>query len=188
MKDSLTISPILISFVALCISIIVFWKTQRRARYEHNRQHFAEILSWHNQVIEVLMELKILSVEERPIRLAKLSALIESGRFYFPNLDRKDNFGAEKPWAYQGYRNVILDFLVFEYEIFSGRDIKNNLEYSDVFRRLFTSYVFKHLGTQQQTREIQKNTDIGKGKPMSLEDFLEKSPDELNSYFMAKMN
>lgn len=77
--------------------------------------------------------------------LAKLSSLIESGRFYFPNIDRKDGFGKQKPIAYQGYRNVILDFLVYEYQLFEKDDYVQYLKHAESLQRLFTSYVFQYL-------------------------------------------
>jgi hypothetical protein len=45
--------------------------------------------------------------------LSQLSSLIEIGRLYFPNIDKKDNFGKEKPKIYQGHRNLVFVFLVY---------------------------------------------------------------------------
>ena len=45
--------------------------------------------------------------------LSRLSALTEIGRFYFPNVIKGDYFGHDKPSAYQGYRDICLEFLVY---------------------------------------------------------------------------
>lgn len=50
--------------------------------------------------------------------LAELSALIETGTFYFPNIDQHDNFGAAKPLSYRGYKNVVWNFLVYQCQLF----------------------------------------------------------------------
>lgn len=97
---------------------------EQHKKYELTYQYYNDILIWHNQVVEVLTSLmrNQPSNELKKQLLSKLSALIESGRFYFPNIDRKDGFGKQKPIAYQGYRNVGLDFLVYEYQLFEKED------------------------------------------------------------------
>ncbi len=71
-------------------------------------------------IIEILIYLQLNNVDHdlKMKKLSKLSSLIEQGRFYFPNIDRGDGFGKDKPSAYQGYRNIVLDTLVYLYQIF----------------------------------------------------------------------
>lgn len=124
-SDWVAIISLLISIAALIYSFVSNTK-----KYELTYQYYNDILIWHNQVIEVLTSLRLNrpNANLKKQMLSKLSSLIESGRFYFPNIDRKDGFGNQKPIAYQGYRNVILDFLVYEYQLFQNEFLSKSPE------------------------------------------------------------
>ncbi len=153
-SDWIAVISLSISVIALIYSFISNTK-----KYELTYQYYNDILIWHNQVIEVLTSLKLNDTNDelKKQMLVKLSSLIESGRFYFPNIDRKDGFGKQKPIAYQGYRNVILDFLVYEYQLFEKDDYKQYLKHAEILQRFFTSYVFQYLEpSKQKKRKIHK--------------------------------
>lgn len=90
-------------------------------------QRDSDILRWTEQVIDSLSEADSFIAEQggapfdglafaRQRRLlSRLSALIDHGRMYFPN-QAPDKQGAEKPVAYQGFRQRILSVLVFAYD------------------------------------------------------------------------
>ncbi len=104
--------------------------------------------------------------------LAKLSAKIEVGRFYFPNVDRADGFGLHKPRAYQGYRNLVLDFLVFSYQLFERDDAVEHLGLAEKLQRYFTTYVFELLDPKNFLKETEKLTNRKFSKDHSIEDLL----------------
>lgn len=93
---------LVIAFVALLYSIIGNTK-----KYELTYQYYQDVVAWHSEVIKVITQLKVANQERaKRTHLAELPALIETGRFYFPNIDRHDNFGVNKPLAYRGYRKI----------------------------------------------------------------------------------
>lgn len=147
-------------------------------------------MQWHNQVVEILILLRLGSYtdEQKLNYLSKLSSLIENGRFYFPNVDKHDNFGKTKPAAYQGYRNVILDFLVYEYQLFERNDYKSYIKHAENLQRLFTSYVFQYLEPKKQRKQIERNTSINKGKNFTINEFLSKSPEFIYTLYPIDSN
>lgn len=176
LTDWISIISIVIAVVALLYSVLSNTK-----KYELTYQYYNDVLSWHNQVVESLTNLRLnyLDATQKTTYLSRLSSLIEYGRFYFPNIDRKDGFGKDKPMAYQGYRNVILDFLVYEYQIFEKTDCEKYLKHTEALQRLFTSYVFQYLEPQKHHKKIRKNTDISEKIQFTINEFLQKSPDSI---------
>ena len=176
-----------IAVISLLVSIISLLYTflSNTKKYELTYQYYNDILNWHNQVIEVLTSLRLIGNNkgEKIELLSKLSSLIENGRFYFPNIDKQDDFGSRKPIAYQGYRNVILDFLVYEYEIFEKEEYIEYLGHSESLQKLFTSYVFQYLEPKKQKKKINKNTYIKVGNEFTINEFLSKSPEVIYSLY-----
>lgn len=120
--------------------------------------------------------------------LCRLSSLIEQGKFYFPNINKHDGFGKEKPIAYQGYRNVILDFLVYEYQIFEKKDCENHLKHAEMLERLFTSYVFQYLEPHKHRKKIRKNTTISHQSELTINEFLKESPESIFALYPLDSN
>ncbi|WP_426702285.1 hypothetical protein ACPPVV_04545 [Rhodanobacter sp. Col0626] len=91
--------------------------------------------------------------------LACLSSLIEQGRFYFPNIVQ-NSYGASKPAAYRGYRNLALDFLVEFYNIVThaaqDESDRNSLT---TLQRYFTSIVFQVVRPKDRLEKIKQLTD-----------------------------
>lgn len=134
-----------VAFAALLYTVISNTK-----KYELTYQYYQDVVAWHSDVIEVITQLKAANGEnEKKTYLAELSALIETGRFYFPNIDEHDDFGINKPMAYRGYRNMVLDFLVYEYQLFDCEDSNKYVEHAESLQRLFTSYVFQYLAPKK---------------------------------------
>lgn len=179
-SDLIAIISILISVIALGYSF-----ASNTKKYELTYQYYNDVLTWHNQVIETLTSLRLNASDERLKKqlLSKISSLIESGRFYFPNIDKKDGFGKQKPIAYQGYRNTILDFLVYEYQLFERDDYMEYFEHAEALQRLFTSCVFEYLEPQKQKKKIYKNTNINPHREFTISEFLSKSPESIYSIF-----
>lgn len=78
LSDWISIVSIVVVLGALAYSIISNTK-----KYELTYQYYKYILQWHNQVVKILILLRLSAYaeEQKLDYLSKLSALIESGRF-----------------------------------------------------------------------------------------------------------
>ncbi|MCL2165083.1 MAG: hypothetical protein FWH55_12015 [Oscillospiraceae bacterium] len=120
--------------------------------------------------------------------LAKLSALVEVGRFYFPNkLEKHLSREAEKDSAYQGHRDVALDYLVFTYVICkSGEDIEH-VDHLRKLSRLFTSRVFDALNPREHNRRLKMSSFIrlSNADTITLADIFDKSAEAAEVYLAS---
>ena len=132
------------SAIIAVIALIYSWRSNTK-KYELTEQYRNNALEWYSNTINILIELKTkvecLNNDERFKLLSMLSSQIELGRFFFPNIDKKDSFGENKPLAYQGYRHIALEFLVFSYNLFMREDAKKHLLHAEELQRHFTSYI-----------------------------------------------
>lgn len=185
LSDWISIISIIVAIGALVYSILSNTK-----KYELTYQYYNDILQWHNEAVEVLIYLRLSGPdgESRTTNLTKLSKLIEQGRFYFPNVNKGDCFGNKKPFAYQGYRNVILDFLVYSYQLFIRSNYMNYVKHAEQMQRLFTSYVFQYLEPQKRRKQINSKTSIKKYKEFTIDDFLRASPDYIYDLYPLDSN
>ena len=110
--------------------------------------------------------------EQHQLDLAHLSSLIEQGRFMFPNIEKGDGFGAEKPPAYQGYRNLALDFLVASYNLLRDPPSDEGRVKLELLQRHFTSVVYEIVRPKERLETIRALTDRYFAKNQSFEDFL----------------
>ena len=101
--------------------------TEMQTRLAHQSwsdEYFREITVWACQVSRSLSTaIHIVALDESEQRLETLitlSACIDMGRWYFPNLDH-DNMGQDKEPAYRGSRQPVLDWVVWAYDIIDGR-------------------------------------------------------------------
>ena len=111
MKIELIISIIslIISFTLLLYNIL-----SNKDRYNFAKDIYDKIICWHSKVVEIIIYLRLNpNCKNKMEYLSKLSMLIEEGRFYYPNIDKKDGFGKNKAIASQGHRNVVLNMLSF---------------------------------------------------------------------------
>lgn len=125
----------ILAVIALLISISTSRSQQRLAErisreelamlFEQvKNQRDSDIIRWSEACVHILAEIQGFvalpsasdRVERRHQLLARLSALIDHGRLFFPN-HQPDGKGAEKPAAYQGYRQKILTVLVSAYNL-----------------------------------------------------------------------
>ena len=181
LSDYIALGALFFSIAAFVISIITSTK-----KYELSGAYRQELLSWHNRTVETLITLKLRTQHgdnyDKVATLAKLSALIEQGRFYFPNVNKWDDFGSEKPPAYAGYRDISLEFLVYSYNIFQYKNAHQYIQHLEQLQRLFTSRVFSILEPRKYNSQIKKHTSVPMDAGMSLEDFLRADIENLD-YF-----
>ena len=180
----ISVISLVVAFAALLYSIISNTK-----KYELTYQYYQDVVAWHSDVIKVITQLKATNEEEtKRAYLAELSALIETGRFYFPNIDQHDNFGVDKPLAYRGYRNVVLDFLVFEYQLFDREDSNKYIKHAESLQRLFTSYVFQYLDPKKLQKKVKHNTSIQMKNEITINEFLDESPESIYALYPIDSN
>lgn len=116
-----------LSLFALVLSLWVFARQQRINRWQLRLHREDHIIEWSRTCLTLLAEIEertnadvpaatpIFTREEFVRLRSRLSALIDEGRLYFPNV--QDPFkGAKKDAAYQGHRQPILDTLVYVYD------------------------------------------------------------------------
>jgi hypothetical protein len=174
-----------ISIGALIISILAFLYAYftNTKKYELKFQYIKEIGDWHSKTVEVLIKMKLFLKNDSNVNkyelLSQLSSLIEIGRMYFPNINKNDNFGKEKPKAYQGYRNLILDYLVYSYNIFERSDFQNYTKHLDILQRHFTSHLYDIINPRENLKETKKYTKKDFTKELCFEDFISKDPDNI---------
>jgi hypothetical protein len=114
-----------ISVLALAINLIV---TSRQTKVSVEGLKFnndSQVMNWANRTVAAMAEaqhlcaspnVSALYVNERGLALATaLSAMIDEGRWFFPNVGRRTADG-EKPGAYRGIRQPILDQVHAAYE------------------------------------------------------------------------
>lgn len=187
--DYISILSIIVTAVIAIIGGIYAVITNSK-KYELAEQYKAELLVWYEKVVTIIMRLISICKEgksesnnkKRFELLSEFSALIEVGRFYFPNIDKNDRFGSEKPYAYRGYRHIALEFLVYIYQIGMRRDFYNHESAIYSLERQFTSIVYEFIKPNIRHKKLKKYTDIVMPEDMALEDFLEKSPQEIDSF------
>ncbi len=160
-------------------------------KYELTSQYRREVLDWFSETTLILSSLRTViwkedGKEAKQTLLCKLSAQIEIGRFFFPNVDKGDGFGKEKPLAYQGYRNLVLDFLVFSYQIFKKDNATNYQDHAGVLQRYFTSYVFEIIEPKKFLKETRRHTNKTFIKELSFDDFIQKEPEIIEMYIKSK--
>jgi hypothetical protein len=122
-----------IAVIALVVSLWT-WRHQKRLTVEALRlQRDNDIIQWSNTALNTIVAIEFLlrgllrGVEAKSFPmlrdecLAKLSASIDKGRLYFPNIDDAVH-GAENELAFRGFRQPILDRLVEIYDLVKDLD------------------------------------------------------------------
>ena len=163
--------------LALSVGLAAFYLRDRRAaKFGLAAEYASALLEWHAKVVEQLIAARCLNrpreSEDHQKDLARLSAMIEQGRFMFPNIDKGDGFGREKPPAYQGYRNLALDFLVASYNLLRAQPSEEGRLKLELLQRHFTSVVYEVVRPRERLETIKVLTDRYFAKDESFEDFL----------------
>jgi hypothetical protein len=169
----------------IAISGFIYSYLTNTKKYELTSQYRVEILNWYSTTIEILIKLRHeteANFEDEELKrdlLSRLSAQIEIGRFYFPNIDKGDDFGCNKPLAYKGYRNLLLDFLVYSYRLYDSTDPKLYVKHADFLQRHFTSYLFETIDPKAFLKETKKHTNKIFAQELIYEDFINTDPEKI---------
>lgn len=188
LNDWSNIASMVFGVVSTLVSIIIFYRVSRpEKKYELENSYRQQILDWcfESSMLLIKMRLYIEEKEQRPPveDLARLSALIDLGRFYFPNISTER--GQYKPYAFQGIRDVIIDLLVWSYQVCYFNPLKKYTSHLIVLQRYFISEVFLRLGKNGFLKSVEKFTGLKLKKGVSLGEFLSIAPetDSLEKFF-----
>jgi hypothetical protein len=147
-------------------------RKQRVLTQERLRQSIdTAILGWGNDAIETMGRAAMFAKKRsshasgtafhglKDSHLVNLSALVERGRLFFPNLDERSK-GKHKDSAYRGVRPPILDCLMWTYYELDemthegGPTDKNATNFIDDCRRLMVSELQAHLDPRRKDEVI----------------------------------
>lgn len=166
-----------VAIFSICYSV----RTNTKV-YELTVNYRNEILSWYSKVIDKMILLcHIANISDyneidKTKALASLSALIEKGRFFYPNVDTGDGYGKDKPLAYRGYRSIPLEFLVYFYEVAKKKDSIKYLNHLYFLERNFTSYIFDNLDPIEHNKKSCKIVNIKHDNSKNIDSFLRGEP------------
>lgn len=164
--------------LALSAGLAAFYiRDRRHAKFSVENEHAKCLMDWHREAVDLLVQARLLDRDraslEHQTDLARLSALIEQGRFYFPNIDKGDGLGSENPPAYRGYRNLALDFLVASYNLLHEDATNESRRKLKLLQRHFTSIVFDLVRPKSRLEKIRSLTDRYFTTDQCFEDFLD---------------
>ena len=174
------------SAIALMVSLWVSRRNTKTKNFELSGSEHSKILIWFNDTIETLIFLRMkveFGEKYEKSELAHLSALIEKGRYFFPNIpDPTNENGKIKPAAFSGRRQRILDTLVYSYNIFIRDDASKYVADLLILQKLFTSWVLEQLKPDDYMEALKALTGTGLSKSEGFEEFLENSQQYYENY------
>lgn len=179
---------IAISSVLIAVAAFIYTFLTNTSKYEFTSQYRSEILTWYSETVEVLIRLKLEANDgftDAPLKrdlLSKLSAKIEVGRIYFPNILDNNSYGRDRSYGYQGHRNLVMDFLVYSYRIFVQDKKSYSIPHVEALQRHFTSIIIETLDPWSFLKATRKHTGIGFSPELSFEDFYNGDPERLKLY------
>jgi hypothetical protein len=152
--------------ISLAVSLVLaeyYIRDRQITKFAVESGYISDLLKWSNRVLEVLGWLRFAAETREQGRLAELrnelSVLIDQGRFFFPNIDKGDGFGRQKPPAFRGYRNLALDFLVAVYNIYGEEISQDSIRRAEDMRRYFLSVIFEVVNPRDRLERIRSMTD-----------------------------
>ena len=175
---------IILSMVFSVIAFLYSYYTNTK-KYELTGEYRKEILHWYSNTLFILKKIALYkndSLESKEELMAKLSTQIDIGRFYFPNSEKHDGKGVDKPSAYKGYRNVIIDTLVFYYHLFKQDDSRKQIERFKLLERIFVSQVFDQVDPKQYLNQTKKYTNQAFYSSKGFEDYEDGSLIDIDEY------
>ena len=172
-ESILTQNLLLASSMLMSIIAFIYTYSTNTKKYELASSYRTEVIKWYSDTILILKR-SLHAVHEKDTaaiqRLnADLSAQIEIGRMYFPNI--KDDNGKKKPLAYKGSRHVILDCLVFCHTIMNSNDSFSNKSHLIHLHRIFTSKVFEQLDPHNFIKLTKRFTGTQIGQQIGFENY-----------------
>ena len=103
-------------------------------------------------------------------------------KIYFPNVIKGDYFGHDKPSAYQGYRDICLEFLVYFYNTALKSVDDSNVSVLWKQERNFTALMFDVIEPRKRNRDYSKHLGLTIPKGQAIEDFIYENPKNINVF------
>jgi hypothetical protein len=114
-SDLVAVASAAISVLALVLNIVITSRQTRVSVENFKFNNDTQLMGWANRVVVAMAEAYHLNAKTDVHALATtLSALIDEGRWFFPNIGKKET-DHEKPGAYRGTRQAVLDHIVAVY-------------------------------------------------------------------------
>lgn len=190
-ESVLSVISIAVTLLIACVGGIYAITTNTK-KYELTESYRKELLRWYATVVDLMIGIihyiqsdEFFSYQfssQRTRMLSQLSALTEVGRFYFPNVIKNDDFGSEKPSAYQGYRHIALEFLLYFYEVSKESTDAHSISLLRKLERHFTSAIFDIIDPRTRSRDYSKYLMLTMPKGQSIEDYIEEKPANVNIF------
>ena len=165
--------------LAAISALVTVWNYRRElinqkiAAAKWKKEYFKDLLKWPDEALLLLSEALHLCdldpkrmesgkyFDTRHTLRVKLSALIDRGRWFFPNYTAR-GIGEDKPAAYRGYRHEALDAPVSAYQVLCALDyvdVANNESRRTALeraKRQFTSQIQIVLDPRSRDDEFRK--------------------------------
>jgi hypothetical protein len=167
------------SAIIALVSALFSWRMMRRqdkrSAASLKLAHDNDIIRWSDEAIVVMAEAHEMLCEKgvaypdaeflqkRSVCRARISAIIDRGRLFFPNVDLGDAHGVDKEAGYQGHRQPALEALVAAYRLLgqaglqAGPDSKASEELMAI-RRGFVAEVFKAVEPERRGMTLKELT------------------------------
>ncbi|MEM1275494.1 MAG: hypothetical protein AAGH74_03140 [Pseudomonadota bacterium] len=173
---------VLVSLGAALISVLFALRAQRTQRLTSDveiaswrRAYIAQIRGWAGEASDCLADAIHLAefdpaqtpnfYERRQEIRSRLSSLADRGRWHFPNLE-VEAYGSDKPPAFQGFRDPLLDALIEGYDAVTSLNYTEAADNRQVKERLveikrdFVSAVQKIIDPWGENAEFRRFTRI----------------------------
>jgi hypothetical protein len=159
------------SAVIALVSFLFTWRMahrqDKRAAASLKLAHDNDIIRWSDEAIIVLADAHEMLCEKgvgypdgefrqkRSACRARISAIIDRGRLFFPNVDLGDDHGVDKEAGYKGHRQPALEALVSAYRLLgeAGAEAGPDHQASEglmAIRRGFVAEVFKAVEPERR--------------------------------------
>lgn len=195
----LTITPDqIISAIGILVTIViaviggVYAIVTNTKKYELTENYRKELLDWYSTTVSIMIDIihhvksgEFFELSFKPKRielLSRLSTQTEIGRFYCPNVIKKDGFGKRKPSAYQGYRHINLEFLLHFYSVACNADSTGCANVLWDMERHFTSMIFDTIEPRKRNKLYSKYTEITIPEGRSIEDYIRENPEKISVF------
>lgn len=177
----------IVSAVVAVASFLANWRIvsrQSRMQAENLRlAHDSDVIAWFHETVNELSDAQETLREagrsfpaedfeaRRSRARTRISAMLDRGRLFFPNVDRGDGHGAQREAGYQGYRQPCLDHLYACYRLVSDwpaplpvaamsdaqtQEKSERISQLVTARRAFVSEVFKAIDPRRRGQVLQE--------------------------------
>ena len=153
-EDWVTVASAIVAAVSFLFNLRLVRRQEKREGAALKLAHDGDVIAWSDEVIATLAEIHEALCEKgvaypdgefRAMRMghrARLSALVDRGRLFFPNRAEGDK-GRDKEEAYQGSRQPAIEVLVQAYDLLAsaGGSVGPDMETAAALTKLRRRYV-----------------------------------------------